>query len=101
MSIINSIRNKSGLLLIVIGVAMLAFILGDLFSRNFLSQGNERIIGEIAGEEIPFEEFSRELDEFRANYEMNIGRSLTEQETSGSVVGQDNHWEETEIETRS
>ena len=83
MSIINSIRNKSGLLLIVIGVAMLAFILGDLFSRNFLSQGNERIIGEIAGEEIPFEEFSRELDEFRANYEMNIGRSLTEQELPG------------------
>ncbi|MBT28184.1 MAG: hypothetical protein CMO01_00885 [Thalassobius sp.] len=83
MSIINSIRNKSGLLLIVIGVAMLAFILGDLFSRNFLSQGNERIVGEIAGEEIPFEEFSREFDEFRQNYEMNIGRALTEQELPG------------------
>lgn len=83
MSIINSIRDKSGLLLVVIGVAMLAFILGDLFSRNYLNQGNERIVGEIDGEEIAFEEFSQEFEEFRANYEMNLGRRLTEQELPG------------------
>jgi len=83
MSIINSIRDKSALLLIVIGVAMLAFILGDLFSRNYLNQGNERIVGEIDGEEITFEQFSQEFEEFRANYEMNLGRSLTEQELPG------------------
>jgi len=83
MSIINSIRNKSGLLLIVIGVAMLAFILGDLFSRNYLNQGNSRVVGEINGEEIKFEEFSKEFEDFRRNYEMNIGRTLTEQELPG------------------
>ncbi len=54
---INKIREKSGLLLIIVGVAMLAFILGDLFTSK---PGSTAInIGEIAGENIEAADFEK------------------------------------------
>lgn len=58
MAIIGSIRKRSGLLIVMIGVALLLFLLGDLFSNGgsaFRSQDNT--IGEIAGKEITQREF--------------------------------------------
>ncbi|MBX2841068.1 MAG: SurA N-terminal domain-containing protein [Flammeovirgaceae bacterium] len=83
MTIINKIRDKSGLLFLVIGVAMLAFILGDLFSRNYLSQNNDRIVGTIAGEEITFQQFSNAFETFKNNYESNVGRPTRDVELPG------------------
>lgn len=54
---INKIREKSGLLLIIVGVAMLAFILGDLFTSK---PGQTAInVGEIAGENIEAADFEK------------------------------------------
>lgn len=53
MAVIGSIRKQSGLLIIMIGVALVLFLLGDLFSggTNLFTQ-QEIIVGEIAGKEI-------------------------------------------------
>ncbi len=60
MAAIGKIRKRSGLLLIAIGLAMLAFIISDAFSNNslfFLNNQNE--VGEIAGTPITYKEFDR------------------------------------------
>jgi len=56
---INKIREKSGLLLIIVGIAMLAFILGDLFSSK---PGQTAVnIGEIAGENVEAADFEKSI----------------------------------------
>lgn len=53
MAVIGSIRKQSGLLIVLIGLAMVLFLLGDLFSGggSFFNQ-QEAIVGIIAGEKI-------------------------------------------------
>ena len=75
MSLINKIRDKSWLLLLVIGIAMVAFILGDLFSSNSaLLSGNQQIIGEIDGNEISLQEFNNIYERDRSNYTNSSGQ---------------------------
>jgi len=60
MAVIGSIRKQSGLLIILIGVAMVLFLLGDLFSgrgRFFSQQDTE--IGTIRGEAITQQDFEQ------------------------------------------
>lgn len=64
MATLERIRQRSGVLLIVIGLAMLAFILTDLFSSgNSVLQGDINVVGEINGVEIDAREFSQRIDQ--------------------------------------
>jgi len=58
MASLQKIRNHGPLVIIVVGVAMLAFILGDVLSNvNSLKQGNETSVGTIAGNVVSWAEF--------------------------------------------
>lgn len=61
MALIGEIRKKSGLLVIVIGVALAAFVLGDFFKPGNTRQVN--YIGEIDGEEILAIEFNEKVEQ--------------------------------------
>ena len=50
MATLGNIRKRSGLLLAVIGIAMLAFILGDFMQSQGVGGSSQIIIGEIEGE---------------------------------------------------
>lgn len=64
MATLERIRQRSGLLLIVIGLAMTAFILTDLLgSGNSILRGDANIVGEINGVEINALDFNRRVDE--------------------------------------
>ena len=54
---LESIRNRSGLLMFVIGVAMFAFIMMDLMSSQQGSGSVDLAVGEVHGEEIDVQEF--------------------------------------------
>jgi len=58
MAAIGQIRKQSGLLIALIGMAMLLFLLSDLFSNgtSFFTQ-EEQSVGNIAGEDISLQEF--------------------------------------------
>nr|NQU94244.1 SurA N-terminal domain-containing protein [Bacteroidota bacterium] len=61
MALIGQIRKHSGLLIVIIGIALAAFVLGD-----FLKPSNKyriNYIGEIAGEEIPIQDFNQKVEE--------------------------------------
>ncbi|MBU3926360.1 MAG: SurA N-terminal domain-containing protein, partial [Bacteroidetes bacterium] len=72
MAVIGSIRKHSTFLVIIIGVALAAFVLGD-FARG--GGGSRDInIGEVAGEEIT-------IMDFNAKAEQNIDNKLQQQKT--------------------
>lgn len=60
MAVIGKIRQRSGLLVVVIGVALAAFILGDFAKRNKRQTIN---IGVINGENIGIQDFNKKFDE--------------------------------------
>lgn len=81
MATLQKIRNKAGVLVaVIIGLALLAFILGD-----FLNQGpsvfsrKQMEVAEIDGESIDYMNYNAKIEElanfYRMNYQMN---SLTE-----------------------
>lgn len=68
MALIGKIREKSWLLVIVIGIAMLAFIVGDLDSV-FRGGGQEDVygIGTVNGEKVDEDEYNNFLNNARQN----------------------------------
>jgi peptidyl-prolyl cis-trans isomerase D len=74
--VIGKIREKSTLLLVIIGGAMLAFILGDLFSSsNFLVSGSQTEVGEVAGVSIEGREFEEKVQLAIDNYKAQSGQT--------------------------
>ncbi len=64
MSTLERIRNRAGLLVaIVIGMALLAFILGDLFSQGGAALRGDRFeIAEIDGKSVSYKSFRNEVE---------------------------------------
>jgi len=59
MAILSKIRNRSGLLIVLIGVAMLAFVVQDLFTKGFKSLSKD--VGSVNGKAISFDEFQTKI----------------------------------------
>lgn len=56
MAVLQKIRQRSALLIVVIGFCLFAFIAGDVFTKgNFGKSSNE--VGSVNGKDIPFEDF--------------------------------------------
>lgn len=67
MAELERIRRRSGLLIGIIGVAILAFILTDLLgSGNSIFRGDALVVGKINGRTIELPEFSKEMTEYEA-----------------------------------
>ena len=64
MAAIGTIRKQSGLLIVIIGVALVLFLLGDLFSGGSSLFNNQDVsIGVIGGEEIDQRDFELKVRE--------------------------------------
>jgi peptidyl-prolyl cis-trans isomerase D len=80
MALIGTIRKQSGLLIIIVGVALAAFVLGD-----FLKPGSGRQavnIAEVLGEDITYSQFDARYEQNLENQKRNQNKeSLTAEET--------------------
>ena len=84
MATLEKIRSKSVLLLIIIGVALLAFIIGDFFNSSRTLFGPDNSVANIDGEKIEASEYqnrSQSLetgnsDEERAYVQQKLLRSM-------------------------
>ncbi len=66
MATLERIRQRSGLLIVIIGVAMLAFILTDLLgSGNSILRADANVVGVVDGRTVESPEFSRKMEELR------------------------------------
>jgi peptidyl-prolyl cis-trans isomerase D len=92
MGIMNYLRERMGkILAIVIGLALFAFIIGEVLrsgSSFFKDDRNE--LGEVAGEKVPYDEFSKRLEQNTNQFKQQSGQSnLTAQFTN---YLQENTW---------
>ena len=60
MAAIGTIRKHYGLLVIIIGLALLAFVLGDLFRSTGRRQTNN--VAVVDGEKISYQDYSNLVD---------------------------------------
>ena len=83
MATLQKIRNNAGLLVsIVIGLALLAFILGDLFrSGESMFAKAQTEVAEIAGESVGVQMYQSKIDQNIENYKRNTGQSSLDQTT--------------------
>jgi peptidyl-prolyl cis-trans isomerase D len=61
MAVLSKIRQRSFLLIAVIGFCLLAFIIGDIFQSGAFNQSS-RNVGSVNGQDISFEEFRVKVD---------------------------------------
>lgn len=79
MAIIGRIRKHSGLAVILVGVAIAAFVVGD-FGKKRMKSTNE--IGSVNGEAIPYPEFTNKVEEAIQLQKDNSGNEkITDEET--------------------
>ena len=79
MAAIEKIRRHSGLLIAIIGIALLAFVLQDLFQ----SQGRNREynIAVVDGEKIPYQDFETQKEKNLENRRSQSNNNLSSAET--------------------
>ena len=88
MATLQNIRNKSGLLLAVIGIAMLAFILGDLLKSTNSSGGGGNYVGEVLNEDVLIQTFQQKVDEGIENWKNQNQQTVLNQVTIAQIRDQ-------------
>ena len=79
MAAIEKIRKRSGLLIAIIGLALLAFVLQDLFQST--GRHREYNVAVIDGEKIPYRDFEDLKNQNLENMKRSYGSSLTSAQT--------------------
>ena len=76
MATLQSIRNHGTILLVVVGIAMLAFILGDFLNSgsSFFNKNRENV-AEIAGHQVHYTEYEAAKEQLTEVYKFEYGRS--------------------------
>ena len=70
MATLEKIRSKSGLLIVVIGLALLAFIVGDALTNSRNLFGDHTTVAKVGGEKIDYTEYQRKREELNSQLEM-------------------------------
>jgi len=109
MAILSKIRDRSGFLIIVIGLAMFSFVVSPKDIIEFFSNKNSDVIGEVNGKEITYKEFATRVENAKnqggkASYgtltiENNVWNQMVSEriyesklEEAGVVVGEGEIW---------
>ncbi|MBR4584406.1 MAG: peptidylprolyl isomerase [Bacteroidales bacterium] len=71
MAVLQNIREKCGVLVIVIvGLALLAFLLGDFLSSGRIGHGDDSVIAKINGSKVDYSEWTASYNNHRLFYEV-------------------------------
>jgi len=88
MATLGKIRNRSGLLLAVIGIAMLSFILGDFLKSTNSGGGQGLYVGNVLGEDVLRQNFEIKVEEGIENWKNQNQQSVLNQTTIGQIRAQ-------------
>ncbi|MFD0993296.1 peptidylprolyl isomerase [Tenacibaculum geojense] len=81
MAILSKIRERSLFLILVIGLALFAFVLDPSTLTDFFSASKVNEVGEVNGESISRQEFAEALE----NYKAQTGNQLSEMQAAKNV----------------
>ena len=89
MATLQKIRNHGVLLLVIVGLAMLAFILGDFLNSgsSFFNRSRE-YVGVIAGTKVHYTDYEAAKDQLTEVYKIESGRSNFDEETTTQIRNQ-------------
>ena len=89
MSVLESLRKRSGLLVGIVGLAILAFILTDFFGgQGSMFSSGDTSVGEIAGHSIDINVFKNKVDEAETNQLRNSQKASLSPEEKDQIVQQ-------------
>ena len=69
MATLEKIRSKSVLLIVVIGVALLAFIIGDAITNSRNLFGDQTVVAKVGGTKIEYNDYVRKREELNSQLE--------------------------------
>lgn len=81
MAILSKIRERSMFLIIIIGLALFAFVLDPSTLGDFFSSSKVNEVGEVNGEVISTQEFAKAIDQ----YKQQTGSSVSEMQAANTV----------------
>lgn len=109
MTILSKIRERSVFLIVIIGLALFAFVASPTDIMNFFDSSKVNAIGEVNGEDISREEFAIQVEAYKANYGGNVSQTQamnavwenmvseqifkTQLEAAGIVIGEQDVWQ--------
>lgn len=108
MAVLSKIRQRSLFLILIIALALFAFILSDVLSRGGFSSGAPKNVGSVNGTDIEIQSFRLKVDNAQANlgpnatntqavryvWDQEVGKILFEEqfEKIGLTVEKDEQW---------
>jgi parvulin-like peptidyl-prolyl isomerase len=107
MAVLSKIREKSIFLILIIGLALFAFLVSGDDIVRFFSSGSQNSVGKINGEDIPITEFQARVQDYKTRFnvtnddqatkavweEMVSERVFNDQlEKAGIVIGEKDVW---------
>ncbi len=108
MAVLSKIRERSGFLIFIIGMALLAFVLDPSSIQSFFQASKVNVVGEVNGETISRDDFSSLIEAYKANnanatnqqamnYAWNklVGDQIYKDQLdkAGIVVGEEDVWQ--------
>ena len=89
MATLQKIRNHGVLLLVIVGLAMLAFIMGDFInSGSSFFNRNREYVGEIAGHKVHYTDYEAAKDQLTEVYKIETGRTDIDEDFSAQIRNQ-------------
>ena len=86
MATLEKIRNKAGLLVIVVGLALFAFIIGDfLNSGSTYFRQTQEVVAEVNGEVIKINDYQSRVDEMTEMYKTQSGQNTLPEEYTTQI----------------
>tara|TARA_R110001583_G_scaffold52824_1_gene163645 strand:+ start:5681 stop:7843 length:2163 start_codon:yes stop_codon:yes gene_type:complete len=109
MAILSKIRDRSMFLILIVGLALFAFVLDPSSIQQFFSSSKINSVGQVNGDEIDREEFARQVEAYKAQsngrtsqmqavnavWSGIIGEKIFEDqlEKAGIVIGEKDIWD--------
>ena len=81
MAILSKIRERSMFLIVIIGLALFAFVASPKDILDFFNSSKVDSVGEINGETISRREFSAQVEAYKSN----VGQKVTETQAVNAV----------------
>ncbi|WP_312138872.1 SurA N-terminal domain-containing protein [Sphingobacterium sp.] len=80
MGLMSYLRNRAGLVIFVIGLAIVAFLLGDIINMGTpFWRSSQSEVGSVNGEGVDYNAFNQQVDQANAMYQQQMGGSVTPQ----------------------